>query len=272
MNEYSRDIGGSSAREWKPGRSPKAPGPGSLTWRYGGDPRILNAAGYALLLQLAHPTVAAGVRDHSDYASDPWGRLLRSVDYLYLMAFGGQDAAERTGAALRKRHTAIRGERADGRSYDAFEQQAWSWVQATLADSAITGIEWFAHPLTPQERDGLWQETLAVGEIVGAVGLPDTWNGYVEYRDDMIATTLANDTAIAEFLTTLRAQPFGGLAALGAIGLLSPALRHKLGLSWTYRKQGQLEAFARASRALTPFMVGPLSNIGPSYLRWRGFP
>ena len=43
--------------------APRAPGPGSLTWRYAGDPRILGAAGYALLLQLAHPTVAAGVRD-----------------------------------------------------------------------------------------------------------------------------------------------------------------------------------------------------------------
>ena len=251
---------------------PQAPAPGSLTWRHAGDPRILNAAGYALLLQLAHPTVAAGVRDHSDYASDPWGRLLRSIDYLYLMAFGGQQAAERTGAALRARHTDIRGEHADGSSYDAFEPQAWSWVQATLADSAITGIEWFARPLTAAERDGLWQETLAVGEIVGATGLPETWAGYLEYRDDMIATTLKTDIAIDEFLRTLRAQPFGGLAALPAIGLLPPPLRQKLGLRWTYRKQGQLEVFARASRAADPFMVGPLRNIGPSYLRWRGLP
>lgn len=251
---------------------PQAPGPGSLTWRYAGDPRILNAAGYALLLQLAHPTVAAGVRDHSDYANDPWGRLLRSVDYLFLMAFGGQQAAENAGAALRDRHREIRGEHADGSSYHAFEPQAWAWVQATIADAAITGIEWFARPLTTHERDVLWQETLAVGEIVGAVGLPDTWAGYVSYRDDMIATTLSGDVAIDDFLRTLHAQPLGGLAALGAIGLLPPALRRKCGLRWTHRKQGQLEAFARASRALTPVMIGPLRNVGPRYLRLRGLP
>jgi len=212
------------------------------------------------------------VRDHSDYASDPWGRLLRSVDYLYLMAFGGQQAAEDTGAALRRRHEAIRGQHADGGTYNAFEPQAWSWVQATLADAAITGIERFARPLTTAERDGIWRETLAVGEIVGAVGLPDTWDGYLAYRADMIATTLSNDVAIDEFVTTLRAQPLGGLAELQAVGLLPPALRIKCGLRWTHRKQGQLDAFARASRALTPLMRGPLRNVGPPYLRWRGLP
>jgi uncharacterized protein (DUF2236 family) len=256
----------------KPEAPSQAPGPGSLIWRYGGDPRILNAAGYALLLQLAHPTVAAGVRDHSDYANDPWGRLLRSADYLYLMAFGGQEAAERTGAALRAGHEAIRGEHADGRSYNAFEPAAWSWVHATLADAAITGIEWFARPLTADERNGLWRENLKIGEIVGVTGLPDTWDGYLECRSEMITTTLRGDVAIDDFMATLARQPLGRLAALPAVGLLPGALRLKCGLRWTYRNQGQLEAFARASRALTPLMIGPLRNVGPAYLRVRKLP
>jgi uncharacterized protein (DUF2236 family) len=251
---------------------PAVPGPGSLTWRYGGDPRILGAAGYALLLQLAHPTVAAGVRDHSDYASDPWGRLLRTIDHLYLMTFGGQAAAEKAAEALRRGHESIRGAHADGTKYNAFEPEAWAWVQATLADAAITGIEWFAHPLTASERDGLWREALIGAELVGAEGLPRDWAGYLEYREAMIADRLQNDAAIGEFLATLDKQFGSAFAALPAIGLLPSALRIKCGLSWTHRKQGQLEALARVSRAMSPLMVGPLRNVGPMYLRWRGLP
>jgi len=92
----------------------------------------------------------------------------------------------------------------------------------------------------------------------------------VAYRDEMIAGTLSHDAAIDEFLATTNEQWLGKLATLPAIGLLPPALRRKCGLRWTQRQQGQLEAFARVSRALTPVMVGPARNIGPSYLRWRG--
>jgi uncharacterized protein (DUF2236 family) len=225
-----------------------------------------------LVLQLSHPTVAAGVRDHSDYASDPWGRLLRTVDHLYLMTFGGQAAAEQAASALRRGHRSIKGEHADGSSYNAFEPEAWTWVQATLADAAITGTEWFGRRLTADERDGLWREALVGAELVGAHGLPADWAGYLEYRDAMIADRLQDDPAIGDFLETLDGQPGSALAALPAIGLLPPALRVKCGLSWTHRKQGQLEALARASRAMSPLMVGPLRNIGPAYLRWRGLP
>ena len=36
---------------------------------------LLGAGPRALLLQIAHPLVAAGVADHSDFRSDPWRRL-----------------------------------------------------------------------------------------------------------------------------------------------------------------------------------------------------
>jgi uncharacterized protein (DUF2236 family) len=49
------------------------PAPGSILWDYGADARLLATASYALMLQVAHPTVAAGVREHSDYARDPGG-------------------------------------------------------------------------------------------------------------------------------------------------------------------------------------------------------
>ena len=67
--------------------------PGSVTWRYASDARAMLGAGAALLLQVAHPTVAAGVRGHSDFERDPWGRLLRTLDFVNLLIYGGPDAA-----------------------------------------------------------------------------------------------------------------------------------------------------------------------------------
>ena len=55
-------------------------GPGTLTRRINLEPVILLGGGRALLLQVAHPLVAAGVADHSDYRSDPWGRLVRTLE------------------------------------------------------------------------------------------------------------------------------------------------------------------------------------------------
>ena len=57
------------------------PGRGSITWRRAADARIFVGAGYALMLQVAHPTVGAGVLEHSNYKADPWGRLFRTLDF-----------------------------------------------------------------------------------------------------------------------------------------------------------------------------------------------
>src|SRR5256884_9866425 len=69
------------------------PRPGSITWRRASDARLLIAAGYALLLQVSHPTVGAGVSEHSEFRRDPWGRLLRTLDYTYTMVYGGPPPA-----------------------------------------------------------------------------------------------------------------------------------------------------------------------------------
>src|SRR3954462_5121410 len=79
-----------------------AVGPGSIVWRYASDARgLITGAGVALLLQVAHPTVAAGVREHSDFERDPWGRLWRTLDFVNLFVYGGAGGAARTGPRAR---------------------------------------------------------------------------------------------------------------------------------------------------------------------------
>src|SRR5690242_11110251 len=113
-------------------------GPESITWRYASDVRLYLGMLYPLLLQVAHPTVSAGVRDYSDFEHRPWDRLLRTLDYLSLLIYGGEQAIA-AGRRLRRMHKRVQGVRADGRRYYALEPAAYAWVHATLLDSYVAG-------------------------------------------------------------------------------------------------------------------------------------
>src|SRR5437764_10095937 len=89
-------------------------GPDSVSWRRTSDARLYLAMLYPLLLQVAHPTVGAGVRDYSDFEHRPWERLLRTIDYVSVLVYGGREAA-RAGRKLRAMHSRFKGVREDGR-------------------------------------------------------------------------------------------------------------------------------------------------------------
>src|SRR5436190_1885256 len=143
------------------------PAPDSITWQRAGDGRLLMAAGYALLLQVSHPTVGAGVSEHSSFRSDPWGRLLRTLDYTYTMVYGGPQAAGEMGRRIRAMHTRIRGQRPDGLPYHALEPAPYAWVHATLAEAIVAAHERFGCALSAAERERYWREWRALGRLLG---------------------------------------------------------------------------------------------------------
>jgi uncharacterized protein (DUF2236 family) len=266
------------------------PGPGSMIWRYASDPRILAAAAYGLLLQLAHPTVAHGVREHSVYQRDPVGRLLRSTDYLTVMCFGGPDAALRAARRLREMHKRIKGVAPDGRRYNAFEPEAWAWVHITLGDAMIAGNRHFGRPMSDDERECFYSEWRAVGRLVhvGDRDLPWDWAAYRDYFDRMVADRLEDSDQVQQFLAFIRREiraplsmldgpvwrvawmPFGELFWLATVGLLPPQLRERFGVGWSAVREGEFRALAAASRATTPLMSAVTPFISPEHvLRWR---
>ena len=67
---------------------PGLTGPGSVTWRISRE-RVVSLGGLsALLLQLAHPLVAAGVAEHSSFQGDPAKRLMLTLEMLMVTTFG----------------------------------------------------------------------------------------------------------------------------------------------------------------------------------------
>src|SRR5947209_11781988 len=95
-------------------------GPRSVAWRYGSDARLYLVMLYPLLLQVAHPTVGAGVRDYSEFEQRPWERLLRSLDWVSLLVYGGWEAIA-AGRRLQALHKGFKGTRDDGKPYYALE-------------------------------------------------------------------------------------------------------------------------------------------------------
>ena len=266
-----------------------AVGPSSITYRRAGDARVMMSAGAALLLQVGHPTIANGVREHSDFERDPWGRLLRTLDYTSMLVFAGPDAAIETGRRLRGMHRAIKGVAPDGTRYHALEPEAYAWVHATLAEGIVAGHERFGVPFTPDEREGFWAEWRGLGRLLGVRerDLPEGWAGFVAYRERMIAEHLSDNDVVRTVLRTLAAKeppPLPGLGPrtwgalrlpaartmrLATTGLLPPSARYRLGLSWTRAQEVELAAMGSMARSLTPVMPATVRNFGPAYLRWR---
>ena len=274
------------APEEAPGLAPR---PGSAVWRYAGDVRLLAGAGYALILQVSHPTVGAGVGEHSNYAEDPWGRLLRTLDYSYVMVYGGPRLAAQTGRRVRELHKRIRGERPDGTRYHALEPEAYAWVHATLAQAIVGGHRAFGRPMRRETREGFYAEWRDLGRLVGVRqgDLPDTWDGFREYFDEMVAERLEDNDVVQGVLLTLTrptappipglgegvwraaSLPLARLGALATVGLLPADLRHRFGLEWTAAKRAEFGALCAASRTATRVLPAGLRNTGPRYVRWR---
>jgi uncharacterized protein (DUF2236 family) len=263
--------------------------PGSVLWRYGGDVRLIGTGAYAILLQVGHPTVGAGVSEHSDFRADPWGRLLRTLDYSYVMTYGGPELAGEMGGRIRAMHKSIKGIKPDGEPYHALEPEAYAWVHATLAHSIVRGHELLGTPIPAGEIDRFYAEWRRGGRLIGVRerDLPESWTEFGEYFERMVVERLERTAAVDEVLESLASPirpelPFlpeaaWRVARVPAVhqialitgGLLSPLLRDRFGVRWTRAQERQLQVLAAASRAATPLLPRTLRNVGPSYLRWR---
>lgn len=265
------------------------PRPGSAVWRYAGDARLLTTAGYALLLQVSHPTVGAGVSEHSDFKADPWGRLFRTLDYTYSMTYGGPRLAKEIGARVFELHKGIKGVKPDGERYHALEPDAYAWVHATLAESIVTGNRRFGLRMPLEEIERFWSEWRELGRLVGVRTdeLPETWSGFRTYFERMVSERLEDTEAVHDVLVTLSSParpphpllndttwrvarlPMARVTSLATMGLLPARLRKRFGVNWSRTQELELRALGAASRAATPLMPEWLRNTGPGYLRWR---
>jgi uncharacterized protein (DUF2236 family) len=265
------------------------PRPDSVVWRYAGDARLFAGAGYALLLQVSHPTVGAGVSEHSNFKADPWGRLFRTLDYSYSIVYGGAELAREMGARVFGMHKQIRGTKPDGERYHALEPEAYAWVHATLAESIVSGNLHFGLPMRLDEIERFWSQWRRLGRLVGVQTreLPPDWARFRAYFARMVDERLENTEAVRGVLASLAQParpplplltdttwrvarlPMARLLSLATVGLLPPQLRERFGVRWCRTHELELGAVGALARSATPVMLRSLRNTGPGYLRWR---
>ncbi|HEU5475749.1 MAG TPA: oxygenase MpaB family protein [Actinophytocola sp.] len=258
-------------------------------WRYGSDLRLFLGALGALLLQVGHPTVGAGVRDHSRFEEEPWGRLFRTVDYMNLMVYGGGDAVE-VGRRLRGMHRGIRGRLWDGGRYSALEPGAYAWVHATLVWSVVRGQELFGSGIGRGEVEALYREWVGLGRLIGVRegDLPGDWDGFLGYFRGMVQEWLEPNETVERVLRAARRPgvpaglpgwagrvwgivgvPMGHMLSVTGVGMLPAPVRERLGLGWSAAKEREFRVIAAGARGLTPVLPEALRVNGPVYLRAR---
>lgn len=251
-------------------------GPGSLTWRVNREGVLLLGGGRALLLQVAHPLVAAGVAEHSNFREDPFGRLYRTLDTVTTIVFGTTAESQEAAARLHRVHTRVTGTSDEGVPYEANDPDLLMWVHATLVDTALLVYETYVAPLSLDERKRYYEEQIVLGEAYGipAARQPQTFFEFTDYVEQMVhggalrVTDALRDVAAA----TMRPQlpvPFVGRPAVEYFNLVTTALlpawlREQLGMPWSPRRERLHAAQRTVIRRLIPVLPSLLRDFPPA--------
>ncbi len=189
-------------------------GPDSVTWRVMGDPATFVGGIRALMIQAAHPEVAAGVSDHSRYREDPLGRLSRTSNYVTATAYGAMPEVEAAIRAVRRAHTGVSGTSHRAMRYAASDPELAAWVHNTLTDSFLQANQTYGKvKLTPEDADLFVAEQSRVGRLLDADPLPETAQGLAMYVADH--PRLAPSPGATQAMEFLAKPPLTPLVSIG---------------------------------------------------------
>jgi uncharacterized protein (DUF2236 family) len=246
------------------------PGPGSITWKVNREAIVIAGWGRAILLQLAHPAIAAGVHDHSCLRGCPLSsvrRLRSTIGAMLSMTFGDTEQMIAAAAGINAIHDRVRGKVHEGtdETYSAHDPELQRWVHATLLESIHLTYERLVGPLTPAERDQYCSEAAIMEPLMGmpAGWLPRRSAALDTYMREMLdgGRIVVTDTSRALARTLLFpakwqiAWPAFRAIQLLTIGSLPPAIREAYGFEWRARDARALKRWTtalRASRRLLP--------------------
>lgn len=204
------------------------------------EPALFIGAGRALALQLAHPAVAHGVQDHSEFRRNPFTRLQGTLEATVSVTFGSEELARSVGRRIQWIHEFV-----VGPSYAANDPDNLLWVHATLVDTALRCYTRFVGPLTDAERETYYQEMKRVAAVFGVPdeSHPPTLADFEAYFDMMVSTLEVTDTGreLTAFILDpelplrldLPMAPLLRWQRLSTIALLPEPIRDQLGLALT---------------------------------------
>jgi uncharacterized protein (DUF2236 family) len=253
-------------------------GPRSITWQVNREAAIFLGAGRALLLQLAHPWVAAAVEQHSDTFANPIGRFHRTFSTVFTMVFGTLDQSLAAARHLQRRHAAIRGTLKSpagpfpaGSCYCANEVSALRWVHATLIETALMGHALVLPALTKEQRELYYAESRLFAALFGIPRrcLSPDWTGFSAYTEAMIRSSTLTVTDPARVMAhrllagadTWLPIPAWYKALTAA--LLPPRLRDAFALRHGEAERDDVQRLVAHARRIYPLLPSRLRYVGP---------
>ncbi|NKQ52632.1 DUF2236 domain-containing protein [Amycolatopsis sp. K13G38] len=240
-------------------------GADTLTWKYFGDWRTLLMALWAGSLQNMHPELGAGVEEHSRFFAERWQRLFRSLYPIGGVVYDGPRAAE-TARTVRGYHDTIKGVDSRGRRYHALNPDTFYWAHSTFFMLTVVAAERMCGGLSEADKRRLFDEHVQWYALYGMSmrPVPGSWEEFQRYWDHMCAEVLEDNKATRDvldlhdiakpptlsWLPDLLWAPARVVVARGfvwwTVGLYHPAVRARLGYTWSAREDRLHRLLGRA--------------------------
>lgn len=254
-------------------------GPRSVTWKLHAHPSALVGGIRSLIVQTLHPLAMAGVAQHSDYRSDPLGRLQRTSAFVAATTYGSTAQAEQAVAAVRRIHKSVRGLAPDGRRYDANDPALLAWVHHVEVESFLLAYRRVGPGLSDADADRYVGEMARVGELFGARPLftkAAPLQQWLLHHPEVRATSEARDAVrfLAGLPLPLVARPAYAVFFGAAASLVPWRWRLQLRLLLPGPVSGRLvsEPAARALIAAMGWVLGPSPAMTNADARVRAWP
>ena len=249
--------------------------PDGIYWRVNRESFLLLGGGAALLLQLAHPLVAAGVADHSGFREQPVRRLYRTIRTMQDIVYEDMNTALAAARQVQRVHAAVRGTLKEGTPrfpvgtpYRANDPALLLWVHGTLLATALTTYEQFLPPLNREEKNAFYRESRAVARVLGLsdADMPADYQAFHDYFQEMVkGDVLAMTPAIRELAENIIHPPIswfpriaGDALSVATAALLPEPVRVLYGLRWGPRRQFAWRVLRRSLRETLPYLPGVL--------------
>lgn len=243
--------------------------PGSMIRKMHREAVVMLGGGRAILLQLAHPFVAAGVDDHSNFESEILHRLHRTILFMQNLVFQDRQTARRALRHFHAMHKRIKGRlrhRAGNfpsdTEYSGRDPEAKLWVHATFIDTSLKTYQKFIRPLTKKERRDYYSDTLVLARLMEIPEeiIPKTLEEFRSYMDDMLSGDTLAVTSTAQRLAHAVLYPKVGLfPSLSArllryvtAGLMTERFRREYELNWGWKQRLVMKSFSESTRLLRP--------------------
>ena len=223
---------------------------------------VLFGGGCALLLEVAHPLVAAGVAEHSDFRRDPFGRLQRTLAAISALALEPRDRALAAARGVARAHERVRGRLAErvgpfaaGTAYSGRDPDLVLWVWGTLVDTALAVYRDFVAPLDSAALAEYHRDQRSLALLLGAPAdrTPGDPESFRSWFDGMLSGDVLTVGAAAREIARAVLETRGverGPVPLITAALLPPRLRGDFGLAWSEERERRYRELIGGVRSL----------------------